>query len=192
MPCDRGITIRDRSCAGQLKDSGKRLLFGCLKMTMTSGANIDLVVQEIQRRAQKSISIPADMSVEEQVKNMVADVVNELDSLDVVSIARLFKFLSPDDLVEQVQIGSIRMSLCLQDSHSTLLLGNDHFRPARRYCWPSILSYLKRSQVCHRPKCASKCPCLRSRLNESPQAPINGGTFYGQRLLPVIFPLDFS
>lgn len=51
---------------------------------------LDLVVQEIQKRSRRSLSIPADVSIEEQVKAMVASVVKELGGLDVVSIASLF------------------------------------------------------------------------------------------------------
>lgn len=58
-------------------------------------ANINLVLQEIQKRGRRSLSVPADVSIEDQVKNMVANVVKELGRLDVVSsIARkLFTFM---------------------------------------------------------------------------------------------------
>lgn len=48
--------------------------------------NLNNVVEEIKKLGRKSIPILADVSQEEQVKAMIGKVVEELGSLDVVSI----------------------------------------------------------------------------------------------------------
>lgn len=50
---------------------------------------LDNVVEEIKKIGCKSISVIANVSEEEQVKAMIGKVVEELGSLDVVSILRL-------------------------------------------------------------------------------------------------------
>lgn len=60
----------------------------------SKSALLDGVVNEIQKLGRKAVSLPCDVTKEEEVKNMVDKAVNELGRLDVVSSSDLCDNLS--------------------------------------------------------------------------------------------------
>ena len=52
---------------------------------LTNTPELDDVVREIENKGRRSLAVPADVSLEEDVEKIIQQVVQELGSLDVVS-----------------------------------------------------------------------------------------------------------
>ena len=76
----RGI---GRAIALRLADDGLDVAVNDLPNT----PELDVVVREIESKGRRSLSVPADVSLEEDVEKVIQQVVQNLGGLDVVSLS---------------------------------------------------------------------------------------------------------
>jgi meso-butanediol dehydrogenase / (S,S)-butanediol dehydrogenase / diacetyl reductase len=74
----RGI---DRAIALRLADDG----FNVAVNDLSNTPELDEVMRKIENKGRRSLAVPAEVSLETEVVNMIQDVVQKQGSLDVVS-----------------------------------------------------------------------------------------------------------
>lgn len=98
MSSSKGVAIVTGAAQGIGKGIALRLAEDGFDVAVndivSNKTSLDTLLEEIKQKGRKSCAIIADVSIEEQVKDMVDSVVKELGSLDVVSTIAKYKPIS--------------------------------------------------------------------------------------------------